>query len=154
MSAAAASASSVRAMAEAAKGASRQLAGMDEVKRNAALEAMALAVESAGAELVAANNEDVRAEGGRLSAATLARLKLDEEKLAEMGTSEMAELRRRTVEAAAGGRDLLAEMAARVKGSNGMAMRRFELDSIRARRGEARLNAEALVTAEISSPKS
>ena len=84
MSAAAASASSVRAMAEAAKGASRQLAGMDEVKRNAALEAMALAVESAGAELVAANNEDVRAEGGRLSAATLARLKLDEEKLAEM----------------------------------------------------------------------
>ena len=84
MSAAAASASSVRAMAEAAKGASRQLAGLDEVKRNAALEAMALAVESAGAELVAANNEDVRAEGGRLSAATLARLKLDEGKLAEM----------------------------------------------------------------------
>jgi hypothetical protein len=77
-----------------------------------------------------------------------------EEKLAEMGTSELAELRVRTVEAATGGRDLLAEMAARVKGSIGMAMRRFELDSIRARRGEARLNAEALVTAEISSPKS
>jgi len=84
MSAAAASASSVRAMAEAAKGASRQLAGLDEVKRNAALEAMARAIEGAAAELLAANAEDVRAESGRLSAATLARLKLDEGKLAEM----------------------------------------------------------------------
>ncbi|MGD0648779.1 MAG: glutamate-5-semialdehyde dehydrogenase [Acidobacteriaceae bacterium] len=74
----------VRAMAEAAKGASRVLAGLDEVKRNAALEAMALAMESAGAELLAANVEDVRAEGGSLSAATLARLKLDAGKHAEM----------------------------------------------------------------------
>ena len=87
MSAAAASAGSgqsVRAMAEAAKGASRILAGLDEVKRNAALEAMALAIEGARAELLAANLEDVRAEGGSLSSATLARLKLDEAKLAEM----------------------------------------------------------------------
>ena len=75
---------SVRAMAEAAKEASRGLAGLDEARRNAALEALALAVEGAGAELLAANLEDVRVEGGRLSAATLARLKLDEAKLAEM----------------------------------------------------------------------
>jgi glutamate-5-semialdehyde dehydrogenase len=71
-------------MAEAAKGASRGLAAMGEAKRNAALEAMALAVEGAGAELLAANDEDVRAEGGRLSSATMARLKLDAAKLAEM----------------------------------------------------------------------
>jgi len=57
---------------------------MGEAKRNAALEAMALAVEGAGAELLAANDEDVRAEGGRLSSATMARLKLDAAKLAEM----------------------------------------------------------------------
>ena len=75
---------SVRAMAESAKGASRVLAGLGEARRNAALEAMALAVEGAGAELLAANAEDVRAEGGSLSPATLARLKLDAGKLAEM----------------------------------------------------------------------
>ena len=74
----------VRAMAEAAKSASRVLAALDEVKRNAALEAMAQAVERASADLLAANLEDVRAEGGNLSTATLARLKLDEGKLAEM----------------------------------------------------------------------
>ena len=49
MSAAASSAAnglSVRAMAEAAKSASRVLAALDEGKRNAALEAMAQAVEA------------------------------------------------------------------------------------------------------------
>jgi glutamate-5-semialdehyde dehydrogenase len=75
---------SVRALAEAAKSASRLLAGLDEGKRNAALEAMARAVEGARAELLAVNLEDVRAEGERLSPATLARLTLDEAKLAEM----------------------------------------------------------------------
>jgi glutamate-5-semialdehyde dehydrogenase len=71
-------------MAEAAKSASRVLAGLDEGKRNAALEGMAQALEGASAELLAANLGDVRAEGGSLSAATLVRLKLDEAKLAEM----------------------------------------------------------------------
>jgi glutamate-5-semialdehyde dehydrogenase len=75
---------SVRAMAEAANSASRVLSALDEVKRNAALEAMADAIERASAELLVANLEDVRAEGAGLSAATLARLKLDEAKLAEM----------------------------------------------------------------------
>jgi len=74
----------VRAMAEAAKGASRVLAGLDEAKRNDALEAMAQAIEGASAELLAVNAEDVRAEGGGLNAAMLARLKLDHVKLAEM----------------------------------------------------------------------
>jgi glutamate-5-semialdehyde dehydrogenase len=75
---------SVRALAEVAKSASRVLAALDEAKRNAALEAMAQALEGASAELLAVNLEDVRAEGERLSPATLARLKLDEAKLAEM----------------------------------------------------------------------
>ena len=87
MSAAASSAGSglsVRGMTEAAKVASRVLAGLDEAKRNAALEAMAQAIERASAELLTANLEDVRAEGGSLSAATVTRLKLDQAKLAEM----------------------------------------------------------------------
>jgi glutamate-5-semialdehyde dehydrogenase len=75
---------SVRAMAEAAKSASRMLAALDEVKRNAALEAMAQAVEAASAELLRANADDLRAEGEGLPPAVRARLKLDEAKLAEM----------------------------------------------------------------------
>ena len=82
--ASAGSGQSVRAMAEAAKSASRVLAGLDEARRNAALEAMAQAIEGASVELLQANLEDVRTEGGRLGAATLARLKLDKAKLAEM----------------------------------------------------------------------
>jgi glutamate-5-semialdehyde dehydrogenase len=75
---------SVRAMAESAKSASRLLAALDEAKRNAALEAMAQALEGASAELLAANVEDLCAEGEELSPAVRARLKLDEAKLAEM----------------------------------------------------------------------
>jgi glutamate-5-semialdehyde dehydrogenase len=75
---------SVRAMAEAAKSASRLLAVLDEAKRNAALEAMAEALEAASAELLAANVEDSCAEGEELSPAVRARLKLDEAKIAEM----------------------------------------------------------------------
>jgi glutamate-5-semialdehyde dehydrogenase len=71
-------------MAEAAKSASRVLATLDEAKRNAALEAMAKALEGASAELLAANAEDLRAEGEGLAPATLTRLKLDEAKLREM----------------------------------------------------------------------
>jgi glutamate-5-semialdehyde dehydrogenase len=79
----------MREIAEAAKSASRVLATLEEAKRNAALEAMAQAVELASADLMAANVEDVRgadafAEGERFAPATLARLKLDEAKLAEM----------------------------------------------------------------------
>ncbi len=75
---------STRETAEAAKSASRLLAALDEAKRNAALEAMAKALEGASAELLAANAGDLRAEGEGLGPATLARLKLDEAKLADM----------------------------------------------------------------------
>ncbi len=82
--ASAGSGQSVRAMAEAAKGASRVLAALGEARRNTALEAMAAAIEAASGELLQANLEDVRTEGRSLSAATLTRLKLDQAKLAEM----------------------------------------------------------------------
>jgi glutamate-5-semialdehyde dehydrogenase len=80
---------STREIAEAAKLASRVLGPLAEGRRNAALEAIAVALEAAQAELVAANTEDVRGAEGfdgedRLAPATLARLKLDAPKLTEM----------------------------------------------------------------------
>jgi hypothetical protein len=66
--------------------------------------------------------------------------------------SEMAQLRTRTTRAALHGRDLLAELAARVKGSIGIAMRRYELDSARIRRHQPAFNPEPLLTAERAEP--
>jgi hypothetical protein len=70
----------------------------------------------------------------------------------ELQNSEMADLHRRTALAAQRGSDLLAEMAARVKGSIGMAMRRYELDLGRLRRKEAAFNPAPLLSAEIHKP--
>lgn len=83
------SSASVREIAEAAKRASRSLGRLDEAKRNRVLDAMAIAIERAADELIAANGEDVRrAVAGSadeaLPASTLARLKLTEAKLREM----------------------------------------------------------------------
>jgi hypothetical protein len=64
--------------------------------------------------------------------------------------SEMAQLRERTLLAAAKDQDLLAELAARVKGNIGNAMRRYELDLGRIRRKEAVFNPAPLLTAELS----
>jgi glutamate-5-semialdehyde dehydrogenase len=78
---------STRAIAEAAKAASRVLAPLDEAARNAALEAMAKALEGASTELLAVSADsyaDSCAEGQSLPPATLARLKLDAAKLREM----------------------------------------------------------------------
>jgi glutamate-5-semialdehyde dehydrogenase len=76
-------------LAAAAKRASRVLAPLDEARRNAALEAMAAALEAASDLLCTANAQDMLlAESlygdDRLPAATLARLKLDPMKLREM----------------------------------------------------------------------
>jgi len=84
-----ASAMSSRAIAAAAKNASRVLAPLDEARRNAALEAMAVAVEAASVELMRANAEDLAiaasmSDEEKLSAATISRLKLTESKLREM----------------------------------------------------------------------
>jgi hypothetical protein len=65
-----------------------------------------------------------------------------------LARSEMADLRDRTVLAATEGRDLLAELAARVKGSIGIAMRRYELELGRIRRNQPAFNPDPLLTAE------
>jgi hypothetical protein len=75
----------------------------------------------------------------------LATLDLEIEALAN---SEMADLRDRTKLAATQGRDLLAELAARVKGSIGIAMRRYELELGRIRRHQPAFNPGPLLTAE------
>jgi glutamate-5-semialdehyde dehydrogenase len=81
--------SSVRSVAEAAKRAARQLAPTPESTRNAALEAIAQAVESATDSLLAANARDLAAAAslkaaGELNDATIARLRLTPTKLREM----------------------------------------------------------------------
>ncbi len=80
---------SSREIAIAAKSASRLLAPLDAARRNVALEAMAVAVGSAAAELMAANAEDLAVAASRsgdekLSPATISRLKLTEARLREM----------------------------------------------------------------------
>jgi len=70
-----------------------------------------------------------------------------------LAASEMADLRDRTKIAALDGRDLLAELAARVKGSIGIAMRRYELELGRIRRKQPAFNPEPLLTAERSTAK-
>jgi hypothetical protein len=66
-----------------------------------------------------------------------------------LADSEMADLRDRTTRAITEGRDLLAELAARVKGSIGIAMRRYELELGRIRRKQPAFNPEPLLTAEL-----
>src|SRR5665213_2304100 len=79
----------VHETAKAAKSASRTLALLSEERRNAVLEAMAVALEEAHHELLAANAEDHAAatkmeREGELSAAAVERLKMDKAELAEM----------------------------------------------------------------------
>ncbi len=69
-----------------------------------------------------------------------------------LAQSEMAQLQQRTVRAALHGQDLLAELAARVKGSIGIAMRRYELDLARIRRHQPAFDPSPLLTAEITQP--
>jgi glutamate-5-semialdehyde dehydrogenase len=82
-------ANDVREMAAAARRASRRLAPLSEDVRNAALEAMAAALEANQALLLAANAEDLRLAASmageeKLAPATLSRLQLNAAKLAEM----------------------------------------------------------------------
>ena len=82
-------ATDARAVAKRAKVASRVLAPLAEGRRNAALEAMAAALEQASAMLFEANAEDLRTAEAMtgaeaLSPATLSRLRLHEAKLREM----------------------------------------------------------------------
>jgi glutamate-5-semialdehyde dehydrogenase len=79
----------VHETAKAAKSASRGLALLSEKRRNEVLEAVAVALEEAHHELLVANAEDHAAAAkmerdGELSAAAVARLKMDKAELAEM----------------------------------------------------------------------
>jgi hypothetical protein len=69
-----------------------------------------------------------------------------------LAQSEIAQLKDRTTRAALSGRDLLAELAARVKGSIGIAMRRYELDVARIRRHQPAFDPSPLLTAETARP--
>jgi hypothetical protein len=62
--------------------------------------------------------------------------------------SEMADLQRRTAEAAAQGSDLLAELAARVKGQIGIAMSRYERELARRRSKQPSFDPAPLLSAE------
>lgn len=65
-----------------------------------------------------------------------------------LAASQLAELERNAIEAALQGRDLLAEMAARVKGRIGMTMRQYDLDLSRIKRPGHTVSVESLLTAE------
>jgi glutamate-5-semialdehyde dehydrogenase len=68
----------VRALAEAARTAARQVAKATSAQRTKALEAMAASVRAHKAELLAANAQDLAAAEGRLSAPMIDRLRLDD----------------------------------------------------------------------------
>ncbi len=65
-----------------------------------------------------------------------------------LANSELAKLQERAITAALQGRDLLAEMAARVKGGIGMAMRRYELDLERKKRKQPAFDPSEFLSAE------
>jgi hypothetical protein len=70
--------------------------------------------------------------------------------LTDLAQSELAQLREETMLAAAEGRDHLAEMAARVKGMIGNAMRHFEYESSPRWRRPVVADPESLLTAEVT----
>lgn len=70
-----------------------------------------------------------------------------EKELETLAQSELAKLQERTIQAALEGRDLLAEMAARVKGRIGLAMRQYELDLDRIKRPPRGALMESLLSA-------
>jgi hypothetical protein len=73
-----------------------------------------------------------------------------ETEITTLTQSELAQLRQETILAATKSRDLLAEMAARVKGMIGNAMRHFEYESSPNWRPPIVTDPESLLTAEIS----
>jgi glutamate-5-semialdehyde dehydrogenase len=76
--------SSVEEVCRSAKRASRALAQIDTGVKNAALEAIAAALEERGEEILEANQRDLRAGEADLGEALLDRLRLDEERIAAM----------------------------------------------------------------------
>lgn len=75
-----------------------------------------------------------------------------EAELQALHASDMADLQRRTAEAAAEGNDILADLAARVKGRIGIAMSRYERELARRKQKQPAFNATTLLSAE-TTPK-
>ncbi|MES2391654.1 MAG: hypothetical protein V4555_08440 [Acidobacteriota bacterium] len=74
---------------------------------------------------------------------------LVEQTLAELQASEMSQLEQAVILAAQEGRDLLAEMAARVKGRLGIAMRTYDLDLSRIKRPNRGITVEEAIAIEL-----
>lgn len=72
-----------------------------------------------------------------------------EAEIAALQTSDTAQLQKRVIAAALEGRDLLAEMANRVRGSISLAMREYELDQTRIKNPPRGPRVEELLSAEI-----
>jgi glutamate-5-semialdehyde dehydrogenase len=94
MVATSASSLSLPEIAQRTRQASRQLAVLSTQERNAALEAIAQALETSASEILAANSVDCQAAQGSISEALYARLKLGETKLSEAikGVRDVAKL--------------------------------------------------------------
>jgi hypothetical protein len=71
-----------------------------------------------------------------------------EAELEALRNSDMADLQRRTTAAAAEGRDILAELAARVKGQIGIAMSRYERELARRKQKRPAFSPATLLSAE------
>jgi hypothetical protein len=84
------------------------------------------------------------------AAADIAAIDAEIEALAQ---SEMAQLQERSILAAAKGQDLLAGLAARVKGRISLAMRRYEFDVARLKRKQAPFDPTPLLSAEAPGPR-
>ena len=69
--------------------------------------------------------------------------------IAALQTSDTAQLQKRVIAAAQEGRDLLAEMATRIRGNISLAMREFELDQTRIKNPPKGPRVEDLLSAEI-----
>ena len=69
---------------------------------------------------------------------------------AALAASQLADLERSCMDASRAGRDLLGEMAARVKGRIGMTMRQYDLDLSRIKRPDQGMSVESLLSADSS----
>jgi hypothetical protein len=83
---------------------------------------------------------------------TAADLTAIDAELETLAQSEMAQLQQRSILAATKGQDLLADLAARVKGRISLAMRRYEFDAARLKRNQGPFDPPPLLSAETPNP--
>lgn len=101
-----------------------------------------------GATLLTRSLDDELAEAREALAQTRQDIAAADTDRTRLEASDLAQLERDTLAAALAGRDLLAEMAARIKGRIGLAMRQYELDLSRIKRPGRGLSVEDVLSAE------